>query len=67
MICVYIRNYGKWSIGWSVLYIAEVFAWDNENEGWEDIVASSLFECGYLWSGKASSSTHNIFLYIFFV
>lgn len=35
-----------------VSFFAEVFAWDYENEGWEDFVASSLFECDFLWSGK---------------
>lgn len=31
---------------------AVAFAWDYENEGCEDFVASSLFECDFLWSGK---------------
>ena len=34
------------------LYIAEEFAWEYEDEGREDFLASSLFECDYHWSGK---------------
>ena len=35
-----------------LLYIAEEFAWEYEDECWEDFLASSLFECDYHWSGK---------------
>ena len=34
------------------LCIAELLVRDYENEAWGDTVASPLFECVYLWSGK---------------